>query len=86
MDNRSVAQLEGLDIIGDRAEVDISVEIDRRAVVAGFRRAKGEDVHQRLNNLVVVVRVVVPHVVPVDQVDRAVLAGAEHQVRDRRPG
>ena len=79
---QAVRQLERLQVVGERPEEDVAVVVDGRAEVAGLRRAVREDVRERLDD-VVRRRAVVAHVVAVDEVDRPVLAGADHQVRVR---
>ena len=81
MDSSPLVNVNAWTIVGDRAEIDPPVEVHRRAVVPGLRRAEREDVLQRLDDLAVVAGVEMPHVVAIDQIDRAVLPGADQQVR-----
>ena len=62
------------------AEVDRTGEVHRRAEISGRDATRWKHVSQRLNNLAVIRRLKVTHVIPVNQVHRPVLAGADQQM------
>ena len=53
----------------------------RRFEVSSTLRAVGKDVNNGLNNLIVVIRVVMTHVVAIDKINCSVLTSCDRHVR-----